>query len=150
GKFVYASDLGIDKIMIYKVDGESGALAPAATPFVSSEAGAGPRHFVVHPTIPYAYSVEELSNTVAVYKVDEATGSLTSQGRLAMLSEEIESEQNTAADIHISKDGKFLYASNRGQDNVVIYRVDGQGGGLTLVGHQPSGGKHPRNFKIDN
>lgn len=150
GKFVYASDLGIDKIMIYKVDGESGALAPAATPFVSSEAGAGPRHFVIHPTIPYAYSVEELSNTVAVYKVDEATGSLTAQGRLAMLSNEIQSEQNTAADIHISKDGKFLYASNRGQDNLVIYRIDAQGGGLTLVGHQPTGGKHPRNFKIDN
>src|SRR5690606_32355256 len=55
GKYVYASDLGIDKIMIYKVDAEKGALTPAATPFVSSEAGAGPRHFVIHPAIPFAY-----------------------------------------------------------------------------------------------
>lgn len=150
GKYVYASDLGIDKIMIYKVDAENGKLIPAETPFVNSEAGAGPRHFVIHPTIPYAYSVEELSNTVAVYKVDNVSGSLTAKDRVPMLSDEIRSEQNTAADIHISKDGKFLYASNRGQDNLVIYRINLQDGRLSLVSHQPTGGKHPRNFKIDS
>ena len=150
GKYVYASDLGMDKIMIYKVDAENGTLIPAETPFVNSEAGAGPRHFVIHPTIPYAYSVEELSNTVAVYEVDKVSGSLTAKDRVPMLSDEIESEQNTAADIHISKDGKFLYASNRGQDNLVIYRINLQDGRLSLVGHQPTGGKHPRNFKIDS
>lgn len=150
GQYVYASDLGIDKIMIYKVDADKGALTAAATPFISSEAGAGPRHFVIHPAIPYAYSVEELSNTVAVYKVDKVNGSLTAEGRVPMLSDEIQSEQNTAADIHISKDGKFLYASNRGQDNLAIYRINPRDGGLSPIGHQPTEGKHPRNFKIDN
>lgn len=150
GRYVYGSDLGIDKIMIYQVDAESGALTPAENPFVSSEAGAGPRHFVIHPSLPYAYSVEELSNTVAVYKVDKVTGSLTAESRVPMLSDEVRSEQNTAADIHISIDGKFLYASNRGQDNLVIYLIDPQDGALSLVGHQPTGGKHPRNFRIDN
>lgn len=150
GRYVYASDLGTDKIMIYEVDSENGKLRPAKTPFVSSEAGAGPRHFVIHPSLPYAYSAEELSNTVAIYKVDVAGGGLTAQGRVNMLSDEVEAPQNTAADIHISTDGKFLYASNRGQDNLVIYDIDPQDGGLSLVGHQPTGGKHPRNFKIDN
>lgn len=148
GRYVYASDLGIDKIMIYEVDVGAGVLKEASTPSVSSQAGAGPRHFVVHPTVPYAYSVEELSNTVAVYKVDLSTGSLTAHGRVPMLSDEIHSQENTAADIHLSKDGKYLYASNRGQDNIVVYRISPDGG-LVLVGHQPTGGKHPRNFKID-
>lgn len=150
GKYVYASDLGLDKIMIYAVDAARGILTPAEMPFVRSEAGAGPRHFVIHPKIPYAYSVEELSNTVAVYQVDGATGSLTAQGRSGMLSEAVQSEQNTAADIHISRDGKFLYASNRGQDNLVIYRIDPQDGSLARVGHEPTGGRHPRNFRIDS
>jgi 6-phosphogluconolactonase len=150
GRYVYASDLGIDKIMIYKVDAEKGALTLAERPFVNSKAGAGPRHFVIHPTIPFAYSVEELSNTVAVYQVDARSGSLAAKGRVPMLSDEIQSEQNTAADIHISKDGRFLYASNRGQDNLAIFRINPDDGGLSLIGHQPTGGKHPRNFKIDN
>lgn len=149
GKYVYASDLGLDKIMIYKVNAESGKLTPADKSYVSSKAGAGPRHFVIHPELPFAYSVEELSNTVAAYKVDDVTGSLTATGRVAMLSDEIRSEQNTAADIHISKDGTFLYASNRGQDNLAIYLINLQDGKLSLIGHQPTGGKHPRNFKMD-
>src|SRR5690554_3167089 len=150
GSYVYASDLGIDKIMIYKVDAENGRLTAAEQPFASSKAGAGPRHFVIHPSLPYAYSVEELSNTVAIYRVDPRSGSLTAEGRVNMLSDQVKSEQNTAADIHISKEGKFLYASNRGQDNLAIYQIDPENGQLSLLGHQPTGGKHPRNFKIDN
>ena len=150
GKFVYASDLGIDKIMIYEVNASTGKLNPAKTPFVSSTAGAGPRHFVIHPNIPYAYSGEELSNTVAIYKVNDKDGSLTASGRVNMLSDEVRSEQNSAADIHLSVDGKYLYASNRGQDNLVIYQINPENGQLSLVGHQASGGKHPRNFKVDS
>src|SRR5690606_38100320 len=150
GRFVYASDLGIDKIMIYEVSASTGKLNPARTPFVQSIAGAGPRHFVMHPEIPYAYSVEELSNTVAIYKVNDKDGSLTAAGRVDMLSDEVHSEQNSAADIHLSVDGKYLYASNRGQDNLVIYQVNPENGQLSLVGHQASGGKHPRNFKVDS
>src|SRR5690606_13289176 len=100
GKFVYASDLGIDKILIYEVNTSTGELIPAKTPFVSSTAGAGPRHFVIHPNIPFAYSVEELSNTVAIYKVNDKDGSLSAAGRINMLSDEVQSEQNSAADIH--------------------------------------------------
>ncbi len=150
GNYVYASDLGIDKIMIYKVDAERGELTPAETPFVSSEAGAGPRHLEIHPALPYAYSVEELSNTVAIYQISPQDGSLTAHGRVNMLSDGIHADENTAADIHISKNGSFLYASNRGQDNLVIYQIDPENGRLSLIGHQPTGGKHPRNFKVDN
>lgn len=149
GDYVYVSDLGTDKIVIYKVNADTGQLTPADMPYVSSEAGAGPRHFVIHPELPFAYSVEELSNTVAVYRVHDTDGSLRSVGRINMLSDQINSPQNSAADIHLSKDGRFLYASNRGQDNLVIYQIDPTTGLLSLVGHQPSGGQHPRNFKMD-
>jgi len=149
GKYVYASDLGTDKIMIYEVNAETGRVNPGKVPYVSSEAGAGPRHFVIHPTLPYAYSLEELSNTVSVYSIEAHSGVLTPNGRVNMLSDEIQSAQNTAADIHISNDGKFLYGSNRGQDNLAIYRINAQDGTLSLIGHQPTGGKHPRNFKLD-
>lgn len=150
GKFVYASNLGTDKIMIYQVNAETGKLTPADVSFVRSQAGAGPRHFVIHPTRNFAYSVEELSNTVAIYQVNEQEGGLSPFGRVNMLSDKMQSERNSAADIRVSKDGRFLYASNRGQDNLVIYQIDQQSGLLSLVGHQPTGGRHPRNFKIDN
>jgi len=149
GRYVYASDLGIDRIMVYSVDAEQGILKPAPSPFVSSEQGAGPRHLVVHPRIPYAYSVEELSNMVAIYHINEETGALTAKGKITMLSDAVESEDNSAADIHLSSEGTYLYASNRGQDNLVIYKIDPLKGQLSLLGHHPTGGKHPRNFKID-
>lgn len=150
GRFVYASDLGLDKIFIYKLDTASSSLSAASPPHIESMAGSGPRHFVIHPFLPYAYSVEELSNTVAIYKINANEGDLSPIGRVNMLSDKIQSDFNAAADIHISRNGKWLYASNRGQDNLVIYAINAQEGTLTLVDHVDSGGEHPRNFKIDD
>lgn len=148
GRFIYASDLGIDKIMIYEVDRETGELSPADTPFVENTAGAGPRHFAMHPAGEFAYSAEELSSTVAVFRVNRSNGALTQIQRINMLPEDFD-EENTAADIHISPDGKFLYATNRGHDSLVIYRIDNETGELSLVGHESTHGEHPRNFGID-
>ncbi len=149
GNFVYASDLGTDKIMTYKVDRNTGNLSPASRAFVRSEPGAGPRHLTLHREIPFAYSVEELSNTVAIYEVNQRNGRLKPKGRVEMLNPNFQSDKNSAADIHISVDGKWLYASNRGQDNLAIYRINGLTGMLQPVGHEPSGGAQPRNFKVD-
>jgi 6-phosphogluconolactonase len=148
GKFIYVSDLGIDKIMIYEV-GSTGELSPAQVPYVENTPGSGPRHFAIHPNGNYAYSAEELTSTVAVFTLDQNTGALSQVQRVNMLPEEFEGS-NTAADIHISPDGLYLYASNRGHDSLVIYRIDEKTGTLTFVGHEPSGGGHPRNFMIDN
>lgn len=147
GNFIYVSDLGIDKIMIYAVD-SSGKLEPANQPFVENVPGSGPRHFALHPKSGFAYSVEELSSTVAVFALDSATGSLTQIQRIDMLPEDFEGN-NTAADIHVSPDGRFLYASNRGHHSLAIYKIDSESGTLTFVGHEPTRGGHPRNFKID-
>lgn len=149
GNFVYASDLGIDKIMTYKVERNTGNLSPASRAFVRSEPGAGPRHLTLHRNIPFAYSVEELSNTVAIYEVNPRSGRLKPKGRVDMLSTNVQSDKNSAADIHVSADGRWLYASNRGQDNLAIYKINTSTGMLQPVGHEPSGGAHPRNFKVD-
>lgn len=148
GKFLYVSDLGIDKIMIYEVT-STGELTPAQIPYLANTPGSGPRHFTIHPNGKFAYSVEELSSTVAAFTLDGSTGSLTQNQRVSMLPEEFDGN-STAADIHVSPDGRFLYASNRGHDSIAIYKIDEASGNLTFVGHEPSGGGHPRNFMIDS
>jgi 6-phosphogluconolactonase len=149
GNFIYASDLGIDKIMIYKID-QSGNITPAKIPFVESTHGSGPRHLSIHPNGNLAFSVEELSSTISSYKINQQTGALQAVDRVGMLSKDTTSEGNTAADIHVSPDGKFVYASNRGQDNIVIYKINSDTGKMTYVGHENTHGKHPRNFLIDS
>ena len=148
GKWVYASDLGIDQILKYKVNSDKGSVDKGPV-ILRTSPGAGPRHFVSHPTLPFAYSLEELSNTVSTYRLDQENGDLHPIGRIDMLSDQIKRDYNAGADIHFSTDGQWLYASNRGQDNIVVYKVNSKTGLLETQGHVPSGGQHPRNFKVD-
>jgi 6-phosphogluconolactonase len=148
GRFVYVSDLGLDKIMIYEVDRRQKTLSPASTPWFENTPGAGPRHLSFSPDGSYAYSAEELSSTIAVLRVDKNTGALQQVQRVSMLPDDFHGS-NTAADIHVSPDGKFLYASNRGHESIVIFSIDESTGELNLAGHEPTIGQHPRNFMID-
>ncbi|MCC5941286.1 MAG: lactonase family protein [Balneolaceae bacterium] len=148
GQFLYVSDLGIDKIMIYRIDRENDTLEPAETPWFENEPGSGPRHFTIHQNSRFAYSAEELTSTVAVLMIDENTGALQQIQRITMLPDDFD-VQNSAADIHISPDGRFLYATNRGHNSLVIYEIDEANGTLTLIGHESTRGGHPRNFMID-
>jgi len=148
GRFIYVSDLGTDKIMIYAVDFETGQLTAAVSPYADVEPGSGPRHFRFHPTLDYAYSVEELSNTVTAFRFDSRSGALESIQRIEMLPDDFD-EVSWAADIHISPNGNFLYATNRGHDSLAIYEIDASNGQLNLIGFEPTRGGHPRNFGID-
>lgn len=148
GRFIYAVDLGTDYVAIYEVDRETGKLSPAEQPFLDLEPGSGPRHFTFHPSGDFAYTVDELSSTVTANAVNKQTGALDPVQRITMLPEDFDGT-SSAADIHISPDGKFLYASNRGHDSLAIYRIDQSTGRLELVGHEPTRGGHPRNFAID-
>ncbi len=148
GRYIYVSDMGIDKIMIYAVDQNTGELTPAEMPYVESIPGSGPRHFTIHPNDKFAYSLEQISSTVAVYRVNQSTGALTRIQRMSTLPDAFEGA-NQAADIHISPDGEFLYASNRGHNSLVIYKIDRATGKLSLIDHEPTRGRHPRNFMVD-
>ncbi len=149
GKFIYVSDLGIDKVMIYEVDDKTGKVSPGKSPYGANASGSGPRHFTIHPNGKFGFSAEELTSTVASFKIDQLTGALTPIERVSMLPDEFK-EKSSAADIHLSPDGKFLYASNRGHESLVIYAVNASTGKLTFVAHENTRGRHPRNFCIDS
>jgi 6-phosphogluconolactonase len=147
-KYVFISDLGIDKIMIYAFDNKKGQLTPAPTPYVEVEPGAGPRHFEFHPNNKFAYLMEEMSGGISVFAY-KGKGQLDLLQNISALPPDYIGTVGSA-DIHVSPDGKFLYASNRGQSNTIaIFSINQQSGELTLVGHQSTLGKTPRNFNFD-
>ncbi len=141
-------DLGIDKIMIYKFQPElNKPLQPANPSFALAGAGNGPRHFTFHPNEKFAYVVEELSGTVSAYTHNNGILKF-----LQRVSTHPKNYKGTigSADIHVSPDGKFLYASNRGDANTItIFSINKLTGKLSLKGYQPVLGKTPRNFVID-
>jgi 6-phosphogluconolactonase len=146
-KFLFTPDLGTDKVMIYRFDKKNGTLSPAPTPFAESVPGSGPRHFDFHPNKKYAYLVEEMSGTVVAFKYKK--GKLAPIQRTSILPTGFKGVIGSA-DIHVSPDGRFLYASNRGESNTIaIFSIDAKTGKLTAIGHQSTIGKTPRNFNFD-
>lgn len=146
--FVYACDLGTDKVMAYRFDKRTGKLTPNAQVSVSVKPGAGPRHMDFHPDGRAAYVLNELDATVTAYALDPRQGTLTELETVATLPADFKG-QNTSADIHVAPGGSFLYCSNRGHDSLAAFRIDPATRRLTLTGHTPTGGKNPRNFVID-
>ncbi|HLT82533.1 MAG TPA: lactonase family protein [Cyclobacteriaceae bacterium] len=146
--FVLVSDLGTDKIHSYRFNSADGTIADANVPFITVKPGSGPRHLAFHPNGSVVYSAEELTSTVAVLDYDKATGTLTMRAdSILSLPADFHGE-NTAADIHVHPNGRFLYMSNRGHNALAIYKID-KAGMITLIGHQDTRGKTPRNFLID-
>ena len=146
-RFLFVPDLGSDKVMIYKVAQGSGALQPAEEPFIDVNAGSGPRHIDFHPKYGFAYLIEELTGTISVYKYAEGKLTLVQNTSAHPISYQ---GAYGSADIHVSPDGNFLYASNRGDANsIAIFKIDPDTGMIMPTGFQPSLGIHPRNFNFD-
>ncbi|MFD2116692.1 lactonase family protein [Paenibacillus yanchengensis] len=143
--FVAVADLGMDAIIIYQLDGATKQLSRHSV--CSLHAGAGPRHIVFHPQLAVAYVINELDSTVSVLQVNKEQGTVTVVQTISALPEGFNA-YNDAADIHITKDGRFLYSSNRGHNSIAAFAVDAETGQLTAVQHVPSGGELPRNFAI--
>lgn len=146
--FLFTPDLGLDKVMAYRFnDFSQRPLTKASPSFVTTEGGSGPRHLTFHPNNRFAYLIEEMSGTVSAYKYNN--GKLTFVQRIATHPSTYKGSPGSA-DIHISPDGKFLYASNRGdENNISIFKIDPTSGRLQARGYQPVLGKTPRNFVID-
>lgn len=147
-QFVFTPDLGTDKVMVYRFNpGSSFPLSPASPSFAAAEAGSGPRHIVFHPNKQWAYLTEELSGTVSAFTYNN--GKLSPIQRINTHDSSY-SGAISGADIHVSPDGKFLYSSNRGdQNSIAIFSIQPVSGRLRLLGYQPTGGITPRNFTID-
>ena len=148
-KFIFVPDLGIDKIMTYHFNKRTGALRETSPAFVMTKPGNGPRHFEFHPNKKFAYLVEELTGGVSAYRYTAKDGKLQLIQNISTLPPQFLGSAGSA-DIHVSPDGKFLYASNRGESNsIAIFFINNKTGMLTSVGHQSTMGKTPRNFNFD-
>jgi 6-phosphogluconolactonase (cycloisomerase 2 family) len=146
--YLFAPDLGSDKIRTFKFDATN-ASAPMTcdSNTLNTIPGSGPRHFTFSPNGNFAYCIEELSGMITAYSYMD--GKLDSIQRIFSYS--FPRDSYGSADIHLSPDGRFLYTSNRWPDEntIAIFSVDSLTGKLTLAGHQPTYGDHPRNFTLD-
>ncbi|MDX2034887.1 MAG: lactonase family protein [Blastocatellia bacterium] len=145
GQYAFAPDLGIDKVMIYKVDAKGAKLQMHG--FAPTRPAAGPRHFDFHPSGKFAYVINELDSTITAFAYDKAKGTLTDLQTVSTLPEGFKGA-SYCADIHVHPSGRFLYGSNRGHDSIVAFLI-GNDGKLSILNHAPVGGKWPRNFGID-
>ena len=146
--FAFVADLGIDKIMIYKLDTEKGTIVPNEPAFVKLKGGSGPRHFTFHPNGKFAYVINELACTVTVFAYEPASGALSEIQTIPTLPADFHGS-NGCAEVRVHPSGKFLYGSNRGHDSIAAYRIDPAKGTLTLVEFETADIKTPRNFNID-
>ena len=148
GRFAFAADLGLDKIMIYKLDSATGKLDANTPESAKVKAGAGPRHLTFHPDGKFAYVISELDETMTVYAYNAKSGALTEIQQISTLPDDFKGV-SWCAEVRVHPNGKFLYGSNRGHDSIVIYKIDPEKGTLTLSGFQNAGIKNPRNFNLD-
>jgi len=145
-RFVIVPDLGADKIFIYRLNAKTGMLDPNNPESVKASPGSGPRHFAFHPKGNYGYVLNELNSTVTAYNWDERSGTLAPIETLNLLPGDF-NDDNKSADIHLTPDGHFLYASNRGHNSITAFQVESNGH-LKIIDYYPSGGDFPRNFYI--
>ena len=150
GRFAYAADLGIDKVMIYAFDAAKGTLAPANPPFAAVTPGSGPRHLAFHPANPFVYVINELTLTVTTFTRDAASGSLTPIQTISTLPAGVAAQSSfSTAEVQVHPSGRFLYGSNRGHDSIAVFAIDQKSGQLTFVESVPTQGRTPRHFGID-
>jgi 6-phosphogluconolactonase len=147
-RFLLVSDLGLDRIMIYRFDSAKGTLAPNDPPFATLAPGAGPRHLSFHPNGRFVYQVNELNSTLTVFAFDRDAGSLRTIETVPTLPKEY-SGANSAAEVAVHPDGSFLYASNRGHDSIAVFAIKDEGARVEPVEHVLTQGRTPRHFALD-
>ena len=152
GQRVLVTDKGIDRVMIYKLDGASGKLVPNDPPFGQIHAGAQPRHLAFSLDGQFAYVNGEADMTLSVCRYDSNTGAMQELQFLSTLPEvdrNLPAQANfSTAEVAVEPSGKYVYVSNRGHDSIAIFAIDSATGKLQARGHVSSGGKTPRNFAI--
>ena len=143
-EWVLVPDLGIDKIMVYRL--AQGRLTPTVTSSITTNPGAGPRHLAFHPEHPYLYIIHELENTITAYHYQ--ADSFERLETVTTLPDGYEGI-SSGADIHVHPSGRFLYGSNRGHNSIVAYAIDAVTGRLEYISHCVTQGDWPRSFAID-
>ncbi|MGI4743027.1 MAG: lactonase family protein [Janthinobacterium lividum] len=147
-RYAFAVDLGTDKVYGYHLDPAHGKLGLPATVAFAAQAGVGPRHLTFHPNGRWAYLENELASSLTALTYNAAAGTFQEIQTLTTLPAGFAGD-NSGADVHVSPDGRFVYTSNRGDNSLAVFAIDGGSGRLTLVQHVSTQGKTPRNFALD-
>jgi len=148
GNYVFVPDLGLDRVMQYRFDSNAGRLQPNQPAWTEAQAGSGPRHLVFHPNGLNAYVINELNSTITVFAYDASRGQLKPIQTAPTIPDGY-SGPNTAADLHLTPDGRLLLGSNRGHDSIACYAIEAGSGRLSALDVVPTQGKTPRGFAID-
>lgn len=145
---VFVPCLGANIVAQYRFDPTTGMLTPNTPPSVATASGAGPRHIAFGRDGTFAYVINELNSTMSAFSLDPATGRLTPLQTLSTRAAGA-TGTNTTAEVVAHPSGKFLYGSNRGDNNIVVFSINASTGMLTLAGHTSTQGATPRNFAVD-
>lgn len=143
-QFVLQTDLGQDRIYVYRLDSGTGQLTPASTPFASVPAGDGPRHFAFHPNGRWMYSIQEEASTLIFFHYDPQAGALTPVQTISALPPGF-AGTNFCSEIMVSRDGRFLYAVNRLHNSIATFAIGGTGH-LAHVDDTPTQGDYPNHM----
>lgn len=155
-RYAIVSDLGIDKVLVFRFDAQTGKLSPPDPPFATVYPGGGPRHFTFDPSGKFGYQLSEMNGTVDVFNWDASKGILTTVQRVQTVPHDFFGG-NHSAEIEVHPNGKFLYESNRrtkseeerAPDTIGVYSIDPKTGMLTPIEQSLTGGVMPRFFTID-
>ena len=149
GRFALACDLGLDKVMVYKIDHATAVLTPNDPPFAAIAPGSGPRHIAFSPDGKTACVLSEMACTVTVFDWDGTNGKLTQRQSLSLLPPGQYQTNFTGAEIYYRPDGRFVYATVRTYNSVSVLAVDAKTGNLSLIQNLPCAGDFPRGMGID-
>ncbi|MFO0425437.1 MAG: lactonase family protein [Planctomyces sp.] len=145
-RFVLSADLGLDRILSYRIESGTSRMVPSASPFFRTIPGAGPRHLTFHPNGRHVYVINELANSVTLFDYIKESGILTEQQTLSTVPLDFTGTSHTA-DVKVTPNGRFMYGTNRGHDSIACYRLN-DSGRMELITIEPSLGKGPQNLVI--
>jgi 6-phosphogluconolactonase len=146
--YALSSDLGVDKVFVYRFDEKKGALELNTPPYAEVSAGSGPRHIAFSPNGRFVYLINELKSTITAFSYRAERGALSKLQTISTLPRGYKGHSD-CAEIAVSPSGKFVYGSNRGHDSIAVFAVNPRKGTLTAVERVSTQGKTPRHFAID-
>ena len=147
-RFALACDLGLDKILFYRLNPAKATLVANDPPFASTARGSGPRHLAFHPNGKFVFLINEMAATLTSFAYDSSTGALKELQTLSSVPDDF-TGQKSGAEVAVAPSGKFVYASNRGHDSIAAFGFDAATGKLTFLQHQSTQGKTPRHFAME-
>ena len=149
-RFAFVCDLGLDKVLIYKIDPATGKMEPNDPAFAKLAPGSGPRHLAIHPSGKFIFVNNEMAMTETVFAYDAEKGALTEVQTVSTLPPEDQGKSGySTAESVAHPNGKFVYVSNRTHDTIAVFQCDPETGKLTLIQNAPAEGQIPRNFCLD-